>query len=414
MSKLRIDNLTKIFGENEEEALHLINQGKTKEEILDLTGATIGVNQATFEVEEGEIFVIMGLSGSGKSTLVRMLNRLIEPTSGSIYIDEDNISALNKEDLRNIRRKKISMVFQNFGLFPHRTILENTEYGLEVQDVAKKERQEKAEKALDNAGLLPYKDQYPDQLSGGMQQRVGLARALANDPDILLMDEAFSALDPLIRRDMQDELMEMQKTMHKTIVFITHDLNESLRLGDRIAIMKDGEVVQVGTGQEILTNPANEYVKRFVEDIDRTKVYTAEHIMEEPAAVTTHIEEPADALRMMEEKNMSNILVTDEDDHLIGYVTRKDVENLLQTGDKNISSIIQKGVPEIEAGVLVDDLFDVIHDSETPVAVTNKSGEIEGVIVRSNVIGAMTTDSEYEIIDSDNETETTEEETDNE
>lgn len=302
MSKLRIDNLTKIFGENEEEALHLINQGKTKEKILDLTGATIGVNQATFEVEEGEIFVIMGLSGSGKSTLVRMLNRLIEPTSGSIYIDEDNISALNKEDLRNIRRKKISMVFQNFGLFPHRTILENTEYGLEVQDVAKKERQEKAEKALDNAGLLPYKDQYPDQLSGGMQQRVGLARALANDPDILLMDEAFSALDPLIRRDMQDELMEMQKTMHKTIVFITHDLNESLRLGDRIAIMKDGEVVQVGTGQEILTNPANEYVKRFVEDIDRTKVYTAEHIMEEPAAVTTHIEEPADALRMMEEK----------------------------------------------------------------------------------------------------------------
>ncbi|MGO1931815.1 MAG: ATP-binding cassette domain-containing protein, partial [Ruoffia tabacinasalis] len=216
MSKLRVENLTKIFGDNEKEALDLMNQGKTKEEILAATGATIGVNQATFDVKAGEIFVIMGLSGSGKSTLVRMLNRLIEPTNGNVYIDEANVSPMNKNDLRDIRRKKISMVFQNFGLFPHRTILENTEYGLEVQGVPRAERQKKAEQALDNAGLLPYKDQFPDQLSGGMQQRVGLARALANDPDILLMDEAFSALDPLIRRDMQDELIEMQKTLNKT------------------------------------------------------------------------------------------------------------------------------------------------------------------------------------------------------
>jgi glycine betaine/L-proline transport ATP binding subunit len=252
----------------------------------------------------------MGLSGSGKSTLVRMLNRLIEPTSGNIFIDEENISSMDANELRDVRRKKISMVFQNFGLFPHRTLLENTEYGLEVQGIDKKERQEKAEQALENAGLLAYKDQYPNQLSGGMQQRVGLARALANDPDILLMDEAFSALDPLIRRDMQDELIEMQKTMNKTIIFITHDLNESLRLGDRIAIMRDGEVVQVGTGQEILTNPANEYVKRFVEDIDRTKVYTAEHIMEEPAAIMTESENPAEALQTMKEKDMGNILAS--------------------------------------------------------------------------------------------------------
>ena len=418
MSKLRVENLTKIFGDNQEDALKLINQGKTKEEILSATGATIGVNQATFEVYEGEIFVIMGLSGSGKSTLVRMLNRLIEPTSGNIFIDEENISSMDANELRDVRRKKISMVFQNFGLFPHRTLLENTEYGLEVQGIDKKERQEKAEQALENAGLLAYKDQYPNQLSGGMQQRVGLARALANDPDILLMDEAFSALDPLIRRDMQDELIEMQKTMNKTIIFITHDLNESLRLGDRIAIMRDGEVVQVGTGQEILTNPANEYVKRFVEDIDRTKVYTAEHIMEEPAAIMTESEKPAEVLQTMKEKDMGNILVVDEEKRLIGYVTREDIESLLQSGQENILSVLKKGVPEIEAGMLVDDLFDVVHESETPLAITNESGEIEGVIVRSNVIGAMTTDVEYENIEPENKTdvekEDTEEETDNE
>lgn len=398
MSKLRVENLTKIFGDNEKEALDLMNQGKTKEEILAATGATLGVNQATFDVKAGEIFVIMGLSGSGKSTLVRMLNRLIEPTNGNVYIDEANVSQMNNNDLRDIRRKKISMVFQNFGLFPHRTILENTEYGLEVQGVPKAERQEKAEQALDNAGLLPYKDQFPDQLSGGMQQRVGLARALANDPDILLMDEAFSALDPLIRRDMQDELIEMQKTLNKTIIFITHDLNESLRLGNRIAIMKDGEVVQVGTGEEILSNPANDYVKRFVEDIDRTKVYTAQHIMEEPTAVTTQLETPSEALRIMVDEGMSNILVVDKDEQLIGYVTREEVKSLLHQGHDDISSVVQSDVPEVESGALIDDLFDVIHDSETPIAVTSNKGELEGVIVRSNVIGAMTTDTQYDVI----------------
>lgn len=395
MSKLKIENLTKVFGDNEKEALSLIKQGKSKEEILAMTGSTLGVNQVSFDVQEGEIFVIMGLSGSGKSTLVRMLNRLIEPSIGSVYIDDVNISQMKPNKLRKVRREKISMVFQNFGLFPHRTILENTEYGLEVQGMSKKKMRAKAEKALDNAGLLPYKDQYPDQLSGGMQQRVGLARALANDPDILLMDEAFSALDPLIRRDMQDELIEMQKTMNKTIIFITHDLNESLRLGNRIAIMKDGEVVQIGTGQEILSNPANDYVKRFVEDIDRTKVYTAEHIMEEPSAITQEHDKPAVTLRMMEDEGMSNILVVDDKQQLIGYVTREEVAKLLRQGHHdNLSTIIHSDVPEVNSGILIDDLFDVLHESETPVAVTNQEGEIEGVIVRSNVIGAMTTDYE--------------------
>ena len=400
MTKLKVEKLTKIYGKNESKALELMNAGKSKEEVLELTGSTIGVNQASFEVNEGEIFVIMGLSGSGKSSLVRMLNRLVEPSSGDIYIDGVNITDMKPKALRDVRRKKISMVFQNFALFPHRTILENTEYGLEVQGVTPNERRAKAEQALENAGLIAYKDQYPDQLSGGMQQRVGLARALANDPDILLMDEAFSALDPLIRRDMQDELLEMQKTMNKTIIFITHDLNESLRLGGRIAIMKDGEVVQIGTGEEILSNPANEYVTRFVEDIDRTKVYTAEHIMEEPTAVTQVMEKPSVALQMMEDEGMSNILVVDDQQQLVGYVTHEEVEKLHDNDHDTISSAIQSDVPEVSSGVLIDDLFDVIHESETPVAVTDKDGKIEGVIVRSNVIGAMTSD--YDTNDTNN------------
>jgi len=247
--KVRVEHLTKIFGKRQQQALELVKQNKSKNEILEQTGATVGVYDANFEVNEGEIFVIMGLSGSGKSTLVRLINRLIDPSYGDIYIDGEDIAKMNKEELREIRRHKINMVFQNFGLFPHRTILENTEYGLEVRGVPKEERTQKAEQALENSSLISFKDQYPNQLSGGMQQRVGLARALANDPEILLMDEAFSALDPLIRREMQDELLELQTKVQKTIIFITHDLNEALRIGDRIALMKDGQIMQIGTGE---------------------------------------------------------------------------------------------------------------------------------------------------------------------
>lgn len=277
--KIEVKNTTKIFGKNTKRASQLLNEGKTKNEILKATGATVGVKNASFDVYEGEIFVIMGLSGSGKSTLVRLLNRLIDPTMGNILLDGEDIVKMNKEQLRNVRRKKIGMVFQNFALFPHKTILENAEYGLEIQGVAKVERQAKAKESLGLVGLAGYEDQYPSQLSGGMQQRVGLARALANGPDVLLMDEAFSALDPLIRKDMQDELLQLHNDMGKTIIFITHDLDEALRIGDRIALMKDGEIVQVGTPEEILMSPSNEYVERFVEDVDLSKVLTAGHIM---------------------------------------------------------------------------------------------------------------------------------------
>src|SRR5699024_7058044 len=226
MSGIKVKNLTKVYGRRPRQAVNYLNEGKTKAEILELTGMTVGVNQANFDVKPGEIFVIMGLSGSGKSTLVRMLNRLVEPTAGEIFLDGKDIAKMDREDLRSVRRKKMSMVFQNFALLPHKTILENTEFGLEIQGVNTKERKEKARTALELVGLKEYADMFPSELSGGMQQRVGLARALANDPDILLMDEAFSALDPLIRKDMQDELMELHQTLNKTIIFITHDLNE--------------------------------------------------------------------------------------------------------------------------------------------------------------------------------------------
>lgn len=272
---LEVKHLSKIFGKKQKAALEMVKTGKNKSEIFKKTGATVGVYDASFEVKKGEIFVIMGLSGSGKSTLVRMLNRLIEPSAGSILLEGKDISTMSADQLREVRRHDINMVFQSFALFPHKTILENTEFGLELRGVPKEERQRLAEKALDNSGLLDFKDQYPNQLSGGMQQRVGLARALANSPKILLMDEAFSALDPLIRREMQDELLDLQDSMKQTIIFISHDLNEALRIGDRIALMKDGQIMQIGTGEEILTNPANDFVREFVEDVDRSKVLTA-------------------------------------------------------------------------------------------------------------------------------------------
>jgi glycine betaine/proline transport system ATP-binding protein len=398
-TKVEIQNLTKIFGKKERQALELVKKGHSKEDILEKTGATVGVNKASFKVEQGEIFVIMGLSGSGKSTLVRMLNRLIEPTEGNILIDGDDIAKMDKEQLRKVRREKVSMVFQNFGLFPHRTILENTEYGLEVQGVDKAERQEKAERALDNAGLLPYKDQRPNQLSGGMQQRVGLARALANDPEILLMDEAFSALDPLIRRDMQDELLEMQDTMHKTIIFITHDLNESLRIGDRIAIMKDGEVVQVGTGEEILTNPANEYVERFVEDVDRSKVLTAENIMERPQTLRIKQSGPRVAMQRMKADNLSSMLVVDKDHVLKGYVTDEDILEAVKQDKKDLQEIVRTDIPKVHKETLIHELYDVIHNSQTPVAVVDGEDKLLGIVVRGLVLGALVKDREEEPVD---------------
>jgi glycine betaine/proline transport system ATP-binding protein len=392
LRKLEVKNLTKIFGKKTQTALEMIKDRQSKTDILKKTGATVGVYDVNFEVEEGEIFVIMGLSGSGKSTLIRLLNRLIEPTSGDIYIDGKDIAKLSKEELREVRRHKINMVFQNFGLFPHRTILENTEYGLEVRGVPKEERTKRAEQALENSGLLSFKDQLPSQLSGGMQQRVGLARALANDPEILLMDEAFSALDPLIRREMQDELLELQATVQKTIIFITHDLNEALRIGDRIALMKDGQIMQIGTGEEILTNPANEYVREFVEEVDRSKVLTAQNIMVPALTATLEIDGPNVALTKMRKEEVSMLMVVDKKRHLKGIIT---AEAALEARKQKrpLAEFIDENVTVIDKDMLVNDIFNVIYDSPTPLAVVDGE-KLKGVVIRGSVLEALAETSE--------------------
>jgi len=387
LPKVKVSHLTKIFGKRSKQALDMIKENKDKTEILKKTGATVGVYDVNFEVEEGEIFVIMGLSGSGKSTLIRLLNRLIEPTSGNIFIDNQDISKLDKEGLRAVRRNKMSMVFQNFGLFPHRTILENTEYGLEVRGVPKEERTAKAEQALENSSLLAFKDQFPKQLSGGMQQRVGLARALANDPEILLMDEAFSALDPLIRREMQDELVDLQENVKKTIIFITHDLNEALRIGDRIALMKDGQIMQIGTGEEILTNPANDYVRTFVEDVDRSKVLTAQNIMVPALTTNIEIDGPTVALTRMRQEEVSMLLAVDKKRQLKGVVRAERALEARKAG-KPLTDYVDTDITSIDKDMLVNDIFPIIYDSPTPVAVTDNN-KLLGVVIRGSVLEAL-------------------------
>ncbi|MGK7093062.1 quaternary amine ABC transporter ATP-binding protein [Streptococcus agalactiae] len=400
---LEVKNLTIIFGKKQKAALEMVKQGKSKTEILEKTGATVGVYDASFEIKEGEIFVIMGLSGSGKSTLVRMLNRLIDPSSGNIYLDGKDIAKMNVEDLRNIRRHDINMVFQNFGLFPHRTILENTEFGLEMRGVSKEERTMLAEKALDNAGLLPFKDQYPSQLSGGMQQRVGLARALANSPKILLMDEAFSALDPLIRREMQDELLDLQDTNKQTIIFISHDLNEALRIGDRIALMKDGEIMQIGTGEEILTNPANDFVREFVEDVDRSKVLTAQNIMIKPLTTVLEIDGPQVALTRMHREEVSMLMATNRRRQLLGSLTADAAIEARKKG-LPLSEVIDKDVVTVSKDTVITDIMPLIYDSSAPIAVTDDNDRLLGVIIRGRVIEALANVQDETVVESPKET----------
>lgn len=391
--KIKVNNITKIFGRNTKRALQLLDEGKSKNEILKECGATVGVKNASFEVYSGEIFVIMGLSGSGKSTLVRLLNRLIEPTAGQISIDSEEVTSMGKENLRNLRRKKISMVFQNFALFPHRTVLQNTEYGLEIQEVKKEVRTEKSLEALKLVGLKGYEDQYPSQLSGGMQQRVGLARALANDPDILLMDEAFSALDPLIRKDMQDELVQLQNKMEKTIVFITHDLDEALKIGDRIALMKDGEIVQIGTPEEILMNPSDRYVERFVEDVDLSKVLTAGHIMKR-AEIIQLDKGPLVALKLMKSLGISSIYVVDKQNRLIGAVTAQLANEAVET-NQSLQDVLITEITTITSDTLLVDVFDLVSIASIPVAVVDEKKRVKGIIIRGALIGALSGNGMY-------------------
>ncbi|MDJ1132237.1 quaternary amine ABC transporter ATP-binding protein [Streptomyces iconiensis] len=358
MSRLRAEHLYKVFGRRSDQAVSRLEAGADRDE-LRAQGTTAAVIDASFEVEEGQIFVVMGLSGSGKSTLLRMLNGLLEPTSGRVLFDGDDVTALKPRELRAVRARKISMVFQHFALFPHRSVMENAGYGLEVQGVPREEREERATEALHLAGLKGWENSWPDELSGGMQQRVGLARALATDADLLLMDESFSALDPLIRRDMQDQLLELQKTLKKTIVFITHDLNEAMRLGDRIAVMKDGRIVQNGTAEDILVRPATDYVASFIQDVDRSRVLTAGSIMED---------------------------------------TKSDSAAMQSGGELEDASTVTAETP-------IAELFTPFSNSEDAMIVTDESGTPVGVIDRERLLSALAEEPQVNGIAEPNDTE---------
>ncbi|MDN5352172.1 MAG: glycine betaine/proline transport system ATP-binding protein [Clostridiales bacterium] len=389
MSKVKVKNLYKIYGQRPKKALTFVKEGMSKEELLKKTGNGIGINDASFDVEEGEIFVVMGLSGSGKSTLIRCLNRLIEPTEGEIIIDGQNIVGCDESVLLEVRRKKIAMVFQHFALFPHRTVSENVAYGLEVQGVPFEKRKQKAYLALELVGLKGYEDSMPDALSGGMQQRVGLARALATDADILLMDEAFSALDPLIRAEMQDELIAIQERMKKTIIFITHDLDEALKIGDRIAIMKEGVIVQIGTPEEILDQPANDYVKAFIKDVNRAKIVTASAVMKRPDAIVTRKDGLRMAVRKMEEEGISSIFVVDKLRTLLGIVTIDDAIEALKKGETEIEKILIKELETTAPETSLMDLMPIAIRTKYPIAVVDDSHKLLGIIVRVSVLAGI-------------------------
>jgi glycine betaine/proline transport system ATP-binding protein len=394
---IRCDRLTKVFeptgggsGKAVDEALALARDGVGRAEIQRRTGATLAVHDVSFDVRPGELFVVMGLSGSGKSTLVRLLNRLVEPSDGTIEVDGRELGSLGASDLRELRNRRMSMVFQHFALLPHRTVRQNAQYGLQIRGVPDAERREKGEWALDQVGLADRADAYPGQLSGGMQQRVGLARALASDTDVLLMDEPYSALDPLIRRDMQALLTRLQSELHKTIVFITHDLNEAMLLGDRILLLKDGRLVQVGTGPEILAAPADDYVADFVADVDRTRVLAAADVMREARVVVRLDERPEDVLRRLGASEATGAYVLDDEQRILGVVRDAWLAPAAAAGAESIdrSGLVDEFLTT-EADRPLIDLVDQVGRHTVPLAVVDDERRLLGVVPRAALLASL-------------------------
>lgn len=388
--QITIEHVFKIFGDTPDKALELVKQGLSKQDIMAQTSNSIGVFDASFTIEPGEIFVVMGLSGSGKSTLVRMLNRLIEPTAGRILVDGQDINSLGDRQLRALRRKDISMVFQSFALMPHMTVLDNTAFGLELAGVGRVERQQLAALALEQVGLDGWGASYPDELSGGMQQRVGLARALASDPSILLMDEAFSALDPIIRTEMQSELLRLQQIKRRTVVFISHDLDEAMRIGDRIAIMKDGQVVQVGTPDEILRNPANDYVRSFVQGVDAAAVFKASDIARSRLTV---VREHTDrgcraALQLIEGHDDNFAYVVSPTQRYLGTVSADSLRAALHghDGPLGLQHAFMPDVSTIAADAAVANLFGQVAQAPCAVPVVEADGRFRGAISKNTLL----------------------------
>ena len=385
---VEIKNLTKIFGSKPEKADKYIREGLSKKDIFEKTGQNVALKDVSFDVKTGEIFVLMGLSGCGKSTLLRCINRLITPEYGKIIIDGDDISNLERTELLNLRRYKVAMIFQSFALLPHKNILDNVAFGLDIQGMSNEERSKKAEDILKLVGLEGYENSMPSELSGGMQQRVGLARALASDPDILLMDEAFSALDPLIRRDMQDELLALQDSLQKTIIFVTHDLDEALKLGTRIALMKDGEILQVGVSEAILTNPANKFVEKFVEGVDMVKVLTASDVMKKPEPLIPIDSGPNKALYFMAEYGISSVFAVSKSRKYEGLIMAEDATRAKKSGEK-LTDIIKRDVPIVRTDTPISEIIPVMADSSYPIAVLDENDKIRGIIIKGTLLAAM-------------------------
>ncbi|MEM1172878.1 MAG: glycine betaine/L-proline ABC transporter ATP-binding protein [Cyanobacteria bacterium P01_H01_bin.35] len=387
-AKIIIENLIKIYGKKHLAALKLFRDGKTRDEILQSTGNVLGLADVSLEIGKGELFVVMGLSGSGKSTLVRCINRLINPTSGHIYIDGEDVAHVDEKRMREIRLNKISMVFQRFGLFPHKTVAENVGYGLKVRGVEAANRRQKALETLEVVGLDKWADYKPTSLSGGMQQRVGLARALATDADILLMDEAFSALDPLTRGEMQDELLRLQKELHKTIVFISHDMQEGLKLGDRIAVMKDGAIVQLGTPEELVTNPKNDYIRAFTEEVNSAQVITVGSIISKRVSLKIGQYSISSALEQMLNYNLQVLYVVDEYNKPIGLVKKQHLEESLKQKEEDTTVTMETDFPIVDSSTHLEDIFD-LYKKGFPLAVVNEKKEFKGMVEAVDVLATL-------------------------
>ena len=382
-------NVWKVFGPNPLSVLEISDGNLDKQEILEQTGHVLAVKDVSFDVEPSEIFVVMGLSGSGKSTLVRCINRIIEPTAGTILIDGIDVAQMNTEELRELRRHKLSMVFQNFGLLPHRSVEENVGFGLEIRGERGKSKDDKVKNALELVGLIGWEKSMIHELSGGMQQRVGLARALASDPEILLMDEPFSALDPLIRRQMQDEFINLRDTVSKTVIFITHDLAEALKLGYRIAIMKDGVVVQIGTPMDIVANPADDYVKEFVRDVSRGDVLPASSIMKRPSVRVREGIDLESVLNTMKAKEADVAFVTDNYGRMKGVVTAPQAEASLEEGIKTVDDILDTEFPKASSDTTLSECLPLVAEGDIPLLILDDNQHLMGTITRKDLIDAM-------------------------
>jgi glycine betaine/proline transport system ATP-binding protein len=386
-----IEDVWKLYGKDAKRVFNKKLMSESKAVIQEKTGCIVGLKNINLEIKKGEFYILMGLSGSGKSTLIRSLIRLVNPSKGKIIINGKDITKMNNEQLLQFRRDTFGMVFQHYGLLPHMTVLDNAAYGLKIKGMPKGERYAKAMQTLETVGLKGWEDYYPGSLSGGMQQRVGLARALANDPEILLMDEPFSGLDPLIRRQMQDELVELQEKLKKTIIFVTHDLHEALKLGDEIAILRDGEVVQVGTPEDIVSNPADEYVQEFVQDASPARVLTAGSIMSDPTILAYAWEGPKTALTLIRSNKRRAAFIVNKSRELLGVIRDKELEKLLENEQKlktiPISSI--KSVSSVTEDTLIEDLFAIVTENPWPIPVVDEHNKLKGVVTTDQIFESL-------------------------